>query len=320
MVVVKHLPGGRLWKVVGGTPQAPTVAPLGQDERIEPYPGVRLAGVVGAVQVAPTEQQVFTAWDGSPWPWGTWTNWYNKGATSAQQDLFDRVTKVLDAGGIDYMQGGANRNYIDRWQYTDPDVYKALVIYRDTGGRRALFARLTPGSAVYGTKPISVIRPGGPIEKDAGRVVLHPGRYTYSAIAAQGSGFKSWLDAAIASRSAQLLRTQASEEPSWLASLFKVPSAPIYIDYEFLVAADLPWDTSLLGNPAWLPETDDVVKYWGKPTPHAAPSLDALREAAEAAKGALKGLASLALLGAGGYVLFLLAGMSKARPATATAK
>jgi hypothetical protein len=263
----------------------------------------------GEVQLVPSSDQIIKAATTPPPAFASWVDWYNKSATADQQNLFDRVTRVLDAGGADYMQGGSNANYIDKWRFTEPEVYQALVLYRDSGGRRALFAAETPS---YGDKPIAAVTPNGPIVKNAQeQIILRPGRYTYSAVQAQGNAFFLWLSAATAARNAQVLRTQASEEASWAASLYGAHEDAIYIDYEFLVAAELPWDPNIPGLPAWLPKGTDVTSYWGKPSPHAAPNLDALREAAEAAKGALKGLTSMLLLGGAGYLFFLLAGMMK---------
>lgn len=284
-----------------------------------PYQPARLFRevTVGDVQVLPTGAQVSESWDGKPWPWTSWVDWYNQGASSTEQERFDRITKVLDAGGSEYMQGGAQQDYIERWRFTDPNVYKALVLYRDSGGRRALFAKETGD---YGDKPIAVVKPDGPIVKNASsEVILHPGRYTYSAVQSQGQAFKTWLDRAVAARSAQVLRTQASEEASWLASLYGMHSAVLYIDYEFLVASDLVWDPSIPGLPSWLPKGTDVTAYWGKPTPHATPSIEELKKLAEGAGDVLKGLASLAAFGALGYLFFLFANMPKGSRTARTA-
>jgi len=277
---------------------------------------------IGELQLSPTSSQITEALDGKVWPWTSWVEWYNRGATSVQQEKFDRITKVLDSGGAEYMQGGGQQDYIDAWRFTEPDIYKALVYYRDTGGRRALFAKETPS---YGDKPISAVKPDGPITKNsAGQIILHPGRYTYSAVQAQGQAFHDWLYRNVAARDAQILKTQASEEASWLASLYGMSPTSVlgpgilYIDYEFLIAKDLVWDTSIHGLPSWLPKNVDVTSYWGKPTPHAKPSIEELKKLAEGATDALKGLASIAALGVVGYLLFLLAGSSRGSARTAT--
>lgn len=324
VVIVRYR--DHFYRVVGGEASSPTLMQLKPDELdlIVPYPLVsqkqrieRAARIlIGDLAAAPSYQQILDAtWGDKTWAYADWREWYNKGASAAEQEKFDRIAKVLDAGGADYMQGGKEQTYIEQWKYTDPTVYRALVSYRDTGGRRALFSAITPN---YGPEPISTIKAGGPLEKNAaGDLILHPGRYTYSAIAANDPAFRLWLDEATKARKATLLLTQATEEPSYLAMLYGMHSDALFIDYEFLVAADLKWDTRLPGHPTWLPHGVHVEQYWGKPTPHAKPNLDALKEAAAAAAAAaasaFQGLATLAVLGGLVYVVVLAAGSSRAR-------
>lgn len=271
---------------------------------------------VNNVQLTPSPTQVIdAAHTTQTWPYASWVDWYNRGASADDQNLFDRVTCVLDEGGAPYMPGGAEQDYIEKWRFTRPSVYPALASYRDTGGRRALFAAKTKS---YGDKPISSVRPDGPIVLDAAKnAVLHPGRYTYSVVSSQGDVFTKWLDAAVGRRDAQVLRTQVAEEPSMVATLLGYHTGTLYRDYEFLVAVDLPWSKEIPGLPSWLPPGVDVAGYWGKPSSKVTPNLEELKKAAEKAKEAFMGIASLALLGGAGYVLFLLASLSKTRRSTA---
>jgi hypothetical protein len=260
-----------------------------------------------------------------------WMTWYNVTASADEQEVFDAVTKVMDAGGLEYMQGGKHEGYINTFS-DKPELYKALVSYRDTGGRRAL---ITDRTKSYGDKPISVIRSGGPIEKDAsGRVILHPGRYSYSdvlvvgdvetlptfsseTVEAKSTPFRKWLDARTKERLVQPIATQATREKSFFLKygetyiIDPTLGEPLYIDYEFLVATDVVWDTRIKGIPSWLPKNVDLTQYWGKPAEVSAPTLQDLKDAAKAAAekigGALSGIATLAVFGGIGYVLFLLA-------------
>jgi hypothetical protein len=252
-----------------------------------------------------------------------WIDWYNN-ATAEEQEVFDRITKVLDAGGTDYMPGGSQANWIERFRGSQPTVYPALISYRDSGGRRALIVTRTPN---YGDKPIGVIKPDGPMEQKGSAVIIHPGRYTYSdvlmktgddvvtsnTISAKETAFRKWIDLAIQEKKAQILRTQASLQPSVFASLFYAPEIqqgePIYIDYEFIVASDLPWDTNIKGNPTWLPSGTALENYWGKPTTHSTLSEELAIAAERAAETLAKGLSGLATIGAFvgiGYLLFLI--------------
>ena len=306
-LIVIRFHDGTLGKVVGGSPEQPSVIALSQDEMRAAVPIPNKIGID-----APPPLTI-------AWPYTDWVTWYNTGATPVEQEKFDRISKVLDAGGSDYMQGGPNAAYIENWQFTEPNVYKALVLYRDSGGRRALFASKTPD---YGDNPISVVKLNGPITRGAdGTVTIHPGRYTYSTPqpvnvsdlvkfdllgSIDKTPFKQWLDAAVTARTAQVLTAQATEDPSHLASWLTLHSAPLFIDYEFLVATDIPWNSDIIGLPSWLPRGVGVEKYWGKPTPHAKPNLDALREAAERVKHVLEDFTTAAVVIGIGYLLMLI--------------
>jgi len=207
----------------------------------------------------------------------------------------------------------------------NPSVYPALLNYRDTGGRRALFAKNT---VAYSDKPISTVKAGGPMELTSGGIVLHPGRYTYSDVMTDQNPkvgqFKIWLDAAIRDKKVQVLRTQVSEgllsgPMVFNASEARYISPPYYMDYELLVAVDTVWSDSLLGNPTWIPGTVDVKSYWGKPTPPAGPDFDALRRAGAGLLHFGEGLATLAAILGLGYVLMVVANASKPSPARARA-
>lgn len=249
-IVVVRFSDGTLGKVIGGSPESPTVTSLLPAEKIillrtlgiSPNPIAQQEALIGAMQV-------------------TWIDWYNTSATLPQQEMFDGITKKIDAAGKEGLPGGSESGLIDDYRFTYPTIYPALLNYRDTGGRRALFAEQTK---VYDTKPIAIPKDGGPIEMKDRNIVLHPGRYTYSD-PAQTPIFKQWLDFVTKDRSVQVLRTQVSE--SSVSSIL----SPYYTDYEFLVAKDILWNPSIPGNPTWLPPGQDVESYWGKPTPNAVP-------------------------------------------------
>jgi hypothetical protein len=280
--------GGRLAKVVGGTPEHPSL--LGLSESDEPLVKYETVGAA-TMEV-------------------TWVDWYNTSAGPNEQAVFDDVTRRIDAGGMDALPGGTNAGMIDQYRFTHPKIYPALLNYRDTGGRRALFAKNT---VAYSDKPISVVKPGGPMEKGAdGTVVLHPGRYTYSDANYENpkaGRFKIWLTAAIRDKKLQVLRTQVGEGLLADVPVLSVVSTPYYTDYEMLVAVDTAWSDSLAGLPSWIPGTEDIRSYWGKPTPHGKPDLSPLQWPFQFGEQIL----TLAVVLGLGYVLLSL---GKSSPAT----
>lgn len=245
-------------------------------------------------------------------PTVTWVEWYNTGSTPDQQSAFDRAASVIDNGGAPYRKGGDYENYVENWRSQGPAFYNALVNYRDTGGRRALFA-VPPKD--YGPRPISVVRQGGPIEAlSADMLVLHPGRYTYTDVTANGPAFRAWL--AIVREGVTVGQTQLSATACSICNVAEgLPAGmPYYIDYEFTVAKDTAWPTTvngakLNGTPTWLPMSINIVDYWGQVTT-SKPDWDApgriLAKAADAAESAGKGVLVTAALLAAAYLVFAL--------------
>lgn len=242
----------------------------------------------------------------------TWVHWYNTGATPDQQNAFDRAASVIDNGGTAYQRGGPNANYVENWRSQGPDFYAALVNYRDTGGRRALFA--VPAKD-YGPRPISVVKQGGPIEALASNMlVLHPGRYTYTDVTANGPAFRDWLG--IVREAVTVGQTQVSAAVCNMCSMAEgLPAgAPYYVDYEFTVSKDTAWPTAvagapLHGTPTWLPMTINIVSYWGQVTtskPDWGAPGRAIDQAASAAASAGKGLLMATGLLAAAYLVFAL--------------
>lgn len=286
-LVIVRFSDGSLGKVIGGTPEAPTVISLTPAEKIIIARTLRLVhrplypeALVGAIQI-------------------TWIDWYNTSATTPQQETFDNVTKQIDAAGKEALPGGSKADLIDQYRLTYPSIYPALLNYRDTGGRRALFAEKTK---IYDDKPISNPKDGGPIEVKDKNVILHPGRFTYSD-PAESPIFGQWLDFVTKDRSVQVLRTQISEGLLSGVPLASVLSTPYYTDYEFLVAKDILWNPSIPGLPTWLPPGQDVQDYWGKPTPKAKPDWDALSRGGQNLFDFSKQLTTLAVLLGVGFLL-----------------
>lgn len=300
-LVVVRFDDGSYGKVIGGTPEEPTVISLTPLEMVSVLKTLRHVYrpntpnvVVGTIQT-------------------TWVDWYNTSATASQQEIFDQVTKKLDAAGKEGLPGGSEADIIENYKFTYPTVYPALINYRDSGGRRAFFAEKTP---IYGPDPISKPKDGGPMEMKSGNLVLHPGRFTYSD-PAQSPTFKMWLDFVTKDKGVQVLRTQVSEGLLGDMPGASVLSTPYYTDYEFLVAKDLLWNPSIPGLPTWLPPGKDVSDYWGKPTPHGKPSLDPLLQAAEGAFSFGKQITTLAVLIGLGVLIMKFAPSPVERPAHA---
>lgn len=242
----------------------------------------------------------------------TWVEWYNTGATPDQQNAFDRAASVIDNGGGAYQKGGSNANYVENWRSQGPAFYGAIVNYRDTGGRRALFA--VPAKD-YGPRPISVVKQGGPIEAlSADMLVLHPGRYTYTDVTANGPAFRDWVG--LVKEGVTIGQTQLSAAACSSCSLAEglPPNMPYYIDYEFTVAKDTAWPTAVNGNklhgtPTWLPMSINIVDYWGQVTT-SKPDWDApgraLAKAGDAAESAGKGILVAISLAAAAYLVYAL--------------
>lgn len=279
--------------LVGADPPAPPVAP-------EPVQAAEMPPM-GPPPPPPPVQTI-----------ATWVQWYNNGATADQQNAFDRAASVIDNGGAPYRKGGDYENYVENWRSQGQGFYDALVNYRDTGGRRALFA-VPPKD--YGSRPISVFSQGGPIERvDTNMLILHPGRYTYTDVTANGPGFMKWLQAT--RDSVTVGQTQVSASACNMCNQADgMPlGAPYYTDYEFTVSKDTGWPdvvfgSKLMGTPTWLPMSINIVDYWGQVT-KSAPDWDApgraLRKAADAAESAGKGILVTAALVATAYLVYAL--------------
>ena len=299
-LIVVRLPWGPTAKVVGGTPESPTLIEL---------PRVN----VGAEGKASETSTVET----------TWISWYNTVATPGEQATFDRVADEIDELGLAAMPGGSKDDLLEPYRFTQPGVYPALVNYRDTGGRKALRTEIeerqgtTPAAEQYGDHPIARVQDGGPMEAPSpdGPVTLHPGRYTYSNAMYESSKapfFPRWLDAAIKADKVQVIRTQVTEGVLEGIPLLEVLSTPYHRDYEFVVRQDILWDSAIPGFPTWLPAGSDVQSYWGKPTGHLPPALPSGDDIANL----LQKLFTLGVVLGAGYVVIQLA---KAGPKRAPA-
>lgn len=190
----------------------------------------------------------------------TWVAWYN--ANGDQQDSFDEATKALDDTTTTPQQ---KQNYIDFFGGS-ADAKAALQNYVATGGRKALFAAPAKN---YGSVPIAVAKPSGPIEQapgaTPGNVTLHPGTYTYSNVTKNGEGFDEWVQANAKTVKNTVVQTSASALPG---------GASYYTDNLLIVYQDTLWPSSLSGLPTWLPPGTDPIAYWGKVTPPAPPDWD----------------------------------------------
>jgi hypothetical protein len=130
----------------------------------------------------------------------------------------------------------------------------------------------------FGNHPISVARPGGPIEapKATGGVALiHPGRYSYSHVLIDGQAFPNWLEENKAN-------VRVNDKLTATAATL---GAPYYVDYEFFVDSDVLWPLEvrnprkdvtekLEGLPTWLPSRIDFRDWVGLP-PTSSPDWDA---------------------------------------------
>ena len=201
-------------------------------------------------------------------PTVTWVAWYN--THGDQQSSFDEAASALDDPSTTPDQ---KQHYIDSFGGSD-DEKAALQNYVATGGRRALFAAPAKN---YGSNPIAVIKPSGPIEAAPGGVILHPGTYTYSNVTSTGEGFDEWVQNNSKTVKNTVVQTSAAVLPGGVS---------YYTDNLFVVYQDTLWPMTLtqvwtpsnaMGMPTWLPPGTDPVKYWGKVTPPAPPDWNALK-------------------------------------------
>jgi hypothetical protein len=188
----------------------------------------------------------------------TWVAWYN--SHGDEQNSFDEAAAALDDTSTTPEQ---KQHYIDFFGGSD-DEKEALRNYVATGGRAALFAAPAKN---YGTTPIAVIKPSGPIESAPNGVTLHPGTYTYSNITQTGEGFDAWVQSNTKTVKNTVVQTSVSVLPG---------GASYYTDNLFVVYQDTLWPSNLKGLPTWLPPGTDPVKYWGKVTPPAPPDWGAI--------------------------------------------
>jgi hypothetical protein len=303
--VIVEISGGMLCKVVGGSPEAPSCIQLSEAEA-KLFRKSLQPPAIGADTIE-----------------ATWVDWYNSAATPEQQETFDRITKQIDSAGLEGLPGGAQSSLIESYRSTNPAIYPALANYRDSGGRRALFAKYASN---YGEKPISKVTEDGPIveveseTEEPPRVVLRPGRYTYTDPVENNPSaglFRAWLEEQIKARRAQALRTQVSEGVLQDLPIVSLISSPYYIDYEFLIATDVDWPTSVPGLPTWLPSNQDVQSYWGKPTGHAPPDIAALARLGQGAADLVQNILTVAVLLGVGYLLMAIGSRSSAQGARA---
>lgn len=253
--------------------------------------------------VPPVPEGNFTAATGAPVPTppevkATWVDWYNS-APGNVQATFDRAASVIDNGGSPYQKGGTYEAYVDNWHSAGPEFYGALVNYRDTGGRRALFA--VPAKD-YGKRPISNAQKGGPIERVSPTMLaLHPGRYSYTDVTSKGPAFRMWL---------QLVRVAVTVGQTQVSPSALPGGDPYYIDYEFLVSQDTAWPDAvngekLNGTPTWVPKGINIIDYWGQVT-SSHPDWDAPGRAIDKATDIGKGVLTFAAMLALGYVVYAL--------------
>lgn len=298
-LVVVRLPWGSIAKVVGGTPESPTLI-----EIISPSAEVM---AVGAEQRAPAEEG-----SGTGMIERTWIEWYNNVAVGRDQGDFDRAAARIDELGVEAMPGGSEDDLVESYRWTHPNIYKPLINYRDTGGRKGLRAELDElrgDTKQYGDEPIQEAQAGGPMEESAGVLTLHPGRYTYSNAIYDSDRkhlFPHWLDEGIKDEKLQALRTQVSVGVLEGIPLLRQIDTPYHRDYEFLVLKDIQWNDAIPSTPTWLPKGSDVQSYWGKPISESKgimpdlPSGDALMDM-------LQKLFILGVVLGGGYVVIQLA-------------
>jgi hypothetical protein len=290
-MIVVELPWGTRAKVVGGTPESPTL--------------IEITPVDELVSVGATTSTIER----------TWIDWYNNVAQGRDRDDFDRAAARIDELGVEALPGGSQDDIVESYRYTHPNIYKALINYRDTGGRASWRAEAdelqgkTPAAMQYSDQPIAQVQEGGPIEQKGEGVVLHPGRYTYSNVLYdtklvdhRPDAFPQWLDAAVQANKAQVIRTQVTEGILGDVPVLNIFSTPYHRDYEFLVVEDLPWNTAIHGFPTWLPKGADVQSYWGKPTGHSGPG-----EGVDALQALLQKLLVIGVLVGGGYLILQIA-------------
>lgn len=212
-----------------------------------------------------------------------WLAWYNVQASDAEQKKFDRIASLIDNKSAEILSSpGGLQGYLDRG-YANTSLYAPLLSYQSSGGRRALFSPAKD----FGKTPISVIRAGGPIEQAPGGVVLHPGRYSYSAVNKDMATFESWV-AAQEKNDVTIGQRQVSEGTT------PVVGTPYYQDYEFTVTTDVAWPASvgvapLPGLPTWVPPGVNITDYWGKVTT-SSPDWDWLEQREKEVQELVKGI------------------------------
>lgn len=212
-----------------------------------------------------------------------WLTWYNTQASASEQKEFDRIASLIDNKSSEILSSpGGLQGYLDRG-YSRSSLYHPLLSYQSSGGRRALFS--PPKD--YGSKPISVAREGGPIEVTPIGVVLHPGRYTYSAVNKDMAAFERWVSVQ-KKNDVTIGQRQVSD------GTIPVVGTPEYQDYEFTVTTDVLWPASidgapLPGLPTWVPPGVNIVDYWGKITT-SAPDWDWLDQREKEVEELVKGI------------------------------
>jgi len=209
----------------------------------------------------------------------TWSEWYNTKASEREQTAFDRAAASIDAGAEDDRKLRGETPFVEALRGTV--LYLPLLDYVKTGGRLAMFFQ---GKRVYAKTPLSGIRSGGPVERLADVVVLHPGLYSYTDVTRNGDAFQKWLTDHAGTV------TVLRENPSEVVIIDK----PYFTNYALLVGRDTAWEPDLAtyGSPTWLPPGTGLLAYWKNTDP--APSSDlagivaALKEGAEGVSSAAK--------------------------------
>lgn len=214
----------------------------------------------------------------------TWVDWYNA-ASDGEQSKFDDDAAALDNPSTTPDQ---KANYISFFGGSDAEK-EALKNYVATGGRATLFAAPAKN---YGTNPIAVIKPSGPIEKSVEGVVLHPGTYTYSNVAKGDDVFEQWVLNNGKTVKRTVVQTSASVLPG---------GASYYTDNVLVVYQDTIWPSTLSGLPTWLPPGTDPIEYWGKVTPPAPPDWDILPSSKTVSRIAI--VAAVAAVVVGGVLI-----------------
>jgi len=106
--------------------------------------------------------------------------------------------------------------------------------------------------------PISVARPGGPMEPlGDGKVKLHPGRYFYSDVEPGDSAFNKWL---VANPSIVVTNTDTAKAV--------LHGDDYYTNYDFKISSDTIWDMSLKGLPTFIDNPKETIEtFYGEANP-----------------------------------------------------